>query len=945
MYIEKMMRRATALLVMLVAGVSALLAQPRLYVEDFSISAGETKQVAVCLDNTGVTDANTLSMTIKVPTGMTIETKDVGFSKPVMDVTMNNQRAIGFSAIGNAANGYLSLTSTGNTIAEGDGAVFYIKVTAADNLPVTSQLELENAVLSRKSGTSCKSADGTLTVENATVTKLDDITVAFAQNPITMEPGGTYSMAVEMKNTGKEVTGFQADLVLPNEEWTATIANGRLVNSGSGYRILSSSISGEEGTLFTINLVAPASFKTGSAEVTLKNIYATVGTSEEQLANITLKVNANGGAVSDQPVLTFVQNEVAIAAGKTGKVDVNLQNPGMDVKGFQADVVLPTGWSATVENGRLVNAGNDSRVMYSDFMNSIPGEDGVLFSLNVTTAADFAGEAEVKLQNIYVTVGFKEVALEDITVKVKSHDDATKAEVDAIIATLQQTLDDVKAELAEEKVTEMQGLIDGLKTEVEEQYNAGTLDAAATQTKADAIAAQIDHARAMAYIQNYVNDLTKDVEALVVPDEVKSYTNKEVQALVQTANQAIGQAGGTRAGVMSALSQVQYNPTSTYDQVVSTVEQVKSVMGPLIAAAQTAIEAAVAKYNEVKPLEDAQKTLAEETLAALQQELATLVIPEEVAASENSTVKEAVGAATQAIANANGAVNQGVTAVLNQYANNLTSEEGAAKLKEATEQAQAAIDAAKAAIEAAVKAAEEAAARIPGDITGTGDVTDADFDAFVEAYTTGQVPAEGDDDFYAFDANGDGVINIADMQAIFNLSMGLNADGSDPGVAARVFGNDFVAGNLNMSAVKLANGNTRFDISLSSTADYRAFQMDLKMNGAMRVVGETANVNLRSSDNGSYYRIVGWGQLQNGNIVSIEVEGNGNVQFDNVMLATAEAQPVAFTLGNTTGISTLAVEKIEGAKVFDLSGKETTGLTKGINIVRSDDGTVKKVMK
>ena len=51
-------------------------------------------------------------------------------------------------------------------------------------------------------------------------------------------------------------------------------------------------------------------------------------------------------------------------------------NVGLDVKGFQADIVLPEGWTVQVVNGRMINMGSGNRVMYSDFMNSIPGEDG-----------------------------------------------------------------------------------------------------------------------------------------------------------------------------------------------------------------------------------------------------------------------------------------------------------------------------------------------------------------------------------------------------------------------------------------------------------------------------------------------------------------------------------------------------------------------------------------
>jgi 23S rRNA U2552 (ribose-2'-O)-methylase RlmE/FtsJ len=239
---------------------------------------------------------------------------------------------------------------------------------------------------------------------------------------------------------------------------------------------------------------------------------------------------------------------------------------------------------------------------------------------------------------------------------------------------------------------------------------------------------------------------------------------------------------------------------------------------------------------------------------------------------------------------------------------------------------------------------------IPGDITGTGEVGDDDFDQFVEDLLAGNVPAPGDANFAAYDANGDGKINIGDLQAIFNLSMGLNPDGSDPdaaGVRARAYG-IFDAGNMAVEATKLSNGNTMLAVKLSSTTDYLAFQMDVVMGDGMSVVSENANLQLlRSNDLSNIHRIVGYGLLENnGTMLTLEVAGEGNVQFTNIVLATEKAEAVKFNLGgNTTGISTIAVEKNDGNFIYDLSGKLMNGIKKGINIIRGKNGETKKVVK
>lgn len=238
---------------------------------------------------------------------------------------------------------------------------------------------------------------------------------------------------------------------------------------------------------------------------------------------------------------------------------------------------------------------------------------------------------------------------------------------------------------------------------------------------------------------------------------------------------------------------------------------------------------------------------------------------------------------------------------------------------------------------------------IPGDITGTGTVDDADFDQFVEDLLAGNVPAPGDPNFAVYDANGDGEINVGDIQAIFNLSMGLNPDGSDPdatGVRARAYG-IFDAGNMAVEATKLSNGNTMLAVKLNSTTDYLAFQMDVVMGDGMSVVSENANLQLlRSNDLSNIHRIVGYGLLENnGTMLTLEVAGEGNVQFTNIVLATEKAEAVKFSIGGTTGISTIAVEKNDGNFIYDLSGKLMNGIKKGINIIRGKNGETKKVVK
>ena len=238
---------------------------------------------------------------------------------------------------------------------------------------------------------------------------------------------------------------------------------------------------------------------------------------------------------------------------------------------------------------------------------------------------------------------------------------------------------------------------------------------------------------------------------------------------------------------------------------------------------------------------------------------------------------------------------------------------------------------------------------VPGDVTGTGSVDDADFDKFVEDFLNDNLPSAGDANFAAYDANGDGQIDIADVQAIFNLSMGLNVDGTAPDAAAApaLDFEGFSAGNMSVQTTQLSNGNTQVAIQLNSTADYRAFAIDMVMADGVSVVAEKADLELlRSNDLGNIHRIVGYGRIENnGTMLTVELAGNGNVGFKSVTLATNDAKAVDFKLDNTTGISTINVEKNSGNVIYDLGGKLMNGIKKGINIIRGKNGETKKVVK
>ena len=167
---------------------------------------------------------------------------------------------------------------------------------------------------------------------------------------------------------------------------------------------------------------------------------------------------------------------------------------------------------------------------------------------------------------------------------------------------------------------------------------------------------------------------------------------------------------------------------------------------------------------------------AREDLIPLQEAVEKLKISEEAAACTYKSVKAAVADAENAITTAKDAV-QNVSDIIDAGDISTTNKDA---LDTAFADARQAIDDAKQAIADAEQAYSDAknSKPVPGDITGTGEVTSDDFDKFAQDLINGTLPQEGDEDFERYDANGDGYVDISDLQAIMNLSLDLNADGS-----------------------------------------------------------------------------------------------------------------------------------------------------------------------
>ena len=190
-------------------------AQTTFYIEPFSITAGETKEIPVLMENPDETFSQ-LQFDITLPEGLEIpESYDedmFDYIKEIKHGSRTSQKAYSIQTQSvDEALRVLCITQNANAYFTGvSGDVLLITVKAADDIAVGDvDIKITNTVLSRQDGSTYKPADCTATVS-----------VGIAQTTFYIEPfsiaaGETKDIPVLMKNPGEKFSQLQFDITLP----------------------------------------------------------------------------------------------------------------------------------------------------------------------------------------------------------------------------------------------------------------------------------------------------------------------------------------------------------------------------------------------------------------------------------------------------------------------------------------------------------------------------------------------------------------------------------------------------------------------------------------------------------------------------------------------------------------------------------------------------------
>ena len=966
-YMKNMYSKLMALLTLLVVGYLTAAADNKVYISDFSIEAGEEKEIAINFD-TDATDVIFLQGTINLPEGLTIVKNAYGKNK---NAKADENRAEGFNAQLNGTTGKFSIVSTsGDPFTGNTGAVATFKVTATTALAPSSVIQITD--LSTKPVSTVTTQDATVTCAAAA----GEVNIMTADpTEISLAPGGTAEAAISLANETNELEGFSAHLTLP-DGITAEIVPGSRTTGKINYSATSGNIfkvgtiSGNDGVLFTIKLTAASSF-VAPATIVLDEIALSTSdaSSSIDLDNVVINVAAAAPEVNS---MSADLTEVSLAPGLTAEVAVTLTNETNELEGFSAHLTLPDGITAEIIPGNRTTG----KISYSAAsgnifkVGAISGNDGVLFTIKLTASETFAGSGTIVLDEIALSTSdaSTSIDLDNVTINVKDiskdifndYKDTQKAAADALAQ-------EGDSEAAQKIITDAKAAIDALtydesKTLAENKAAVDAIiaplaDALAAQRAADQLAA--DKAAFDAYkteqkaaadalaqegdseaAQKIITDAKAAIDALTYDESKTLAENKAaVDAIIAPLADALA---AQRAADQLAADKAAFDAYKTEQKAAADAlaqEGDSEAAQKIITDAKEAIDALT--YDESKTLAE-NKAAVDAIIAPLADALAAQRAADQLAADKAAfdAYKTEQKAAADALAQeGDSEAAQKIITDAKEAIDALTYDESKTLAEN-----KAAVDAIITKLQADLAAQREQEAQsttpIRGDVTGSGEVTADDVTKLIDDILSGNLPTDPNStEFFRYDANADGIITVADVQAAMNLAVGQNADGSDKTDGVRLYETEVAKEALmSIQSASMGNGITRYTISLHGGISITGLQMDVVTTQSAMVISEQLVNNttiLRSNNlrNGTH-RILGMLNSEltaEGEVVYVDVQGEGSVRFENVVLTNAQAQSIAVYDSEITGIKAITNgQTIENC--YDLNGRKVNG-QKGLVIL------------
>ena len=189
----------------MVLGTIAVNAQNTINVSDFTIQKGETKEIAVELNNS--TEYTALQMDITLGKGLTFATIVTETGEIEKDITLNGERTrsshtIAYNELSDNAVRVISYSSSNAGYRGTNGAIVYFKVTTLDDESVSGDTEIRVSNIFFTAPNGVEDEFGDITV------KAEILTTASAS--VTCGYGGTAMLSAEQVEIGSPLTLFIA---------------------------------------------------------------------------------------------------------------------------------------------------------------------------------------------------------------------------------------------------------------------------------------------------------------------------------------------------------------------------------------------------------------------------------------------------------------------------------------------------------------------------------------------------------------------------------------------------------------------------------------------------------------------------------------------------------------------------------------------------------------
>lgn len=254
---------------------------------------------------------------------------------------------------------------------------------------------------------------------------------------------------------------------------------------------------------------------------------------------------------------------------------------------------------------------------------------------------------------------------------------------------------------------------------------------------------------------------------------------------------------------------------------------------------------------------------------------------------------------------------------------------------------------------------------ILGDVNRDGSVFANDYTIICNVALEKETLEKGSVEFLAADINEDDVVNIGDVSAVARIIRNAESTVGKSKAKARRVSSVVTKTNDVVSITSEGEGTKRrIAINLQNAKAYNGCQMDIKLPSGLTISGEDAGsrangLTLMSNDlaNGMHRIILS--TLDDamitegaGAIVYLDVEvgysySGEDIVVSDVLLTDSSARLYSTngTGGDgTTGIDTITVGEAVKGKIYSVGGKLMNGLKRGVNIIRGNDGSTKKVI-